>query len=219
MFQDREEAAKLLADKLRRRDWRHPLVLGIPRGGVVVGAVLARALGAELDIVLARKMRAPQQPELAIGAIAENGEVFLNDIAQVVAGCTESYLLQERRAQMDEIKRRIALFRPVRPAASMRGRSLILTDDGIATGATMMAALQTVRSQKPKEVVVAVPVASPHQLESIGKACDEVICLAAPVRFQAVGQFYRDFRQIEDEEVLELLRAAATDKTDEAEES
>src|SRR5262249_18726812 len=103
--------------------------------------------------------------------------------------------------------------------AKMRGRTLILTDDGIATGATMTAALQTVRLEKPKEVVVAVPVASPHQLESIRQACDEVVCLAAPVRFQAVGQFYRDFRQIEDDEVLELLRAAAANEKHAAEES
>ena len=208
MFRNREEAAQKLAERLRGRAFENPLVLAIPRGGLVIGAILARELGAELDVVLSRKLCAPRQPELAIGAVAEDGEAVLNDIAGAVPGVTPSYILEERRRQMEEIRRRQQLFRPIRPAATVGGRSVIITDDGIATGATMLAALHGVRANKPKEVLVAVPVAAPHQLEAIRRACDDTICLAAPVRFQAVGQFYAEFPQLSDEEVLRLFRAA-----------
>jgi predicted phosphoribosyltransferase len=139
-------------------------VLAIPRGGVVTGAVLAHELGADLDVVLSRKLRAPEQPELAIGAISEDGQIYLNHYAQEFLDVMEEYLAEERRYQLAEIARRKKLFRAVRPQASLAGRSVIVTDDGIATGSTMIAALQAVKTQKPREVIVAVPVASPDRL-------------------------------------------------------
>src|SRR5512137_1559748 len=139
MFANREDAARQLADRLRGRELVDPVVLAIPRGGVVTGAVLARELGAELDVVLARKLRAPGQPELAVGAVSEDGQVYLNHYAQEYLDVMEEYLEQERRHQMAEIARRKELFRSVRPKAPLAGRSVIVTDDGIATGSTMIA--------------------------------------------------------------------------------
>jgi predicted phosphoribosyltransferase len=209
MFRDREDAAHQLAEKLKARELHDQLVLAIPRGGVVTGIVLARELGADLDVVLSRKLRAPGQPELAIAAISENGRVYLNHHAQAFLDQMEEYLAQERRHQMAEIGRRKKLFRAVRPQAPVAGRSVIVTDDGIATGSTMIAALQAVRTQKPREVIVAVPVASPDRLEEVRRWCDDVVCLLAPEEFRAIGQFYEDFTQVQDEEVIQLLREFA----------
>ncbi len=209
MFRDREEAALLLAEKLKGRDFRDPLALAIPRGGVVTGAVLARELGAELDVVLARKLRAPEQPELAIGGIGEDGEVYLNHHAEEVLELNEDYLAAERRHQLGEIARRQRLFRAVRPAATVAGRSVIIADDGIATGSTMIAALRVIRAQKPHELIVAVPVAPPDRLADVRRRCDEVVCLYTPEAFWAVGQFYQEFPQVTDEEAVELLRPFA----------
>ncbi len=208
MFRNRAEAAHLLAQRLQGRELQNPLVLAIPRGGVVIGAVLARELGAELDVVLARKLRAPGQPELAVGAVAEEGQVHLNQPIEGHLGLTEEYVARERAHQLNEIARRKELFRAVRPPALLAGRSVIVTDDGIATGAIMSAALQVARAQKPHELIVAVPVASPDRLEEIRRRCDEVICLLAPRSFWAIGQFYKDFSPVEDAEALELLRAS-----------
>ena len=209
MFRDREDAARQLAERLKGRDWHDPLVLAIPRGGVVTGAVLARELGAELDVVLSRKLRTPGQPELAIGAISEDGRVYLNHHAQAFLDLTKDYLADERRHQLGEIARRKKLFRGVRPQASVAGRSVIVTDDGIATGSTMIAALQAVKAQNPREVIVAVPVASPDRLEEVRRWCDDVVCLLSPEEFWAIGQFYADFSQVEDEQAIELLRSFA----------
>jgi predicted phosphoribosyltransferase len=209
MFHDRQDAAYQLAKKFKGRKLRDPLVLAIPRGGVATGAVLARELGAELDVVLSRKLRAPEQPELAIGAVSEDGSVYFNHHAQQYLDLMEEYLAEEREHQMAEIARRKKLFRAVRPRASISGRSVIVTDDGIATGSTMIAALQTVRTRKPHELIVAVPVASPDRLEEVAHWCDEVVCLLSPQVFWAIGQFYEDFRQVEDEEVVEMLREFA----------
>jgi predicted phosphoribosyltransferase len=208
MFRDREEAARLLARRLKDRTFRNPLVLAIPRGGVVTGAVLARELGAELDVVLSRKLRAPFQPELAVGALAEDGQVYLEPRTREFLDLTEEYLAGERRHQLGEITRRKALIREVRPPASIPGRSVIVTDDGIATGSTMIAALQVARAQQPHELIVAVPVAPPDRLAEVRRHCDEAVCLLTPVDFFAIGQFYEDFAPVEDAEVVELLRAA-----------
>jgi putative phosphoribosyl transferase len=210
MFQDREEAARLLAKSLQGRPFRDPLVLAIPRGGVVTGAVLARELGAELDVVLSRKLRAPYQPELAVGAIAEDGQVYLEPRTRELPELTDEYLAAERRHQLAEIARRKALIRGVRPAAPVAGRSVIVTDDGIATGSTMIAALQVARAREPHELIVAVPVAPPDRLAEVGRYCDEAVCLLTPADFFAIGQFYEDFNPVEDAEVVELLRAAGS---------
>jgi len=212
MFKDREDAAVQLAKRLKGRKMRDPLVLAIPRGGIVTGAVLAGELGAELDVVLSRKLRHPWQPELALGAISESGDVFLNpQTAEIcdLPAFKDEYLPTERRRQMEEIARRKKLFRAVRPEAEIAGRTVIVTDDGIATGSTMVAALQAIKPRNALEVIVAVPVASPERLVDVRRWCDQIICLLTPESFWSVGQFYKDFRQIEDEEVVEALREAA----------
>ena len=211
MFLNREDAARQLARRLKGREMHDPLVLAIPRGGVVTGAVLATELDADLDIVLSRKLRAPEQPELAIGAVSEDGQVYLNRLGRQFVGELEGYLDEERRYQLAEIARRKTLFREVRPEATITDRTVIVTDDGIATGSTMIAALQVVKTLRPREVIVAVPVAPPDRLKEIRQWCDEVVCLSATDRFQSVGQFYSDFRQIDDQEVVELLNAFTLD--------
>jgi predicted phosphoribosyltransferase len=210
MFRNREDAARQLAEKLKGRDLHDPLVLAIPRGGVVTGAVLAQEIGADLDVVLSRKLRAPGQPELAIGAVSEDGRAYLNQYAQEVMDLAHDYLIDERRHQLSEIRRRKQLFRAVRPQAPIAGRSVIVTDDGIATGSTMIAALQVVKAQNPREVIVAVPVASPDRLEEVRRWCDEVVCLLSPQDFWAIGQFYADFQQVEDKQAIDLLRGAGS---------
>jgi len=210
MFRDREDAAHQLAQRLKGRELHDPIVMAIPRGGVVTGAVLARELGADLDIVLSRKLRAPFQPELAIGAVSEDGQVYLNRGVQESLGLSPDDLDEERRDQLREITRRKKLFRDVRPKAPLAGRSVIVTDDGIATGATMIAALQVVKAEGARDIIVAVPVASPDRFAEVRRWCDEVVCLLAPKRFWAIGQFYGDFTQVEDEQVVTLLREFAS---------
>jgi predicted phosphoribosyltransferase len=205
-FRDRADAARQLAGRLKGRDLRDPLVLAIPRGGVVTGAVLARELGAELDVVLSRKLRAPYQPEYALGAIAENGQVTLNPDAWAAAGVSDEYLEAEQEHQLAEIRRRKKLVRGVRPAAAVTGRSVIVTDDGIATGSTMIAALQAVRAQHTHELIAAAPVAAPDRLAEVRRWCDDAVCLLAPAVFWAIGEFYDQFDAVEDDEVLRLLR-------------
>ncbi len=209
MFRNREDAGCQLVEKLKGRPLYNPLVLAIPRGGVVTGAVLAHELGAELDVVLSRKLRAPWLPELALGAVSEEGQVYLTRYAQEDLEVTQNYLAGERRYQLAEIARRKKLFRGVRPQAPIAGRSVIVTDDGIATGSTMIAALQVVKAQQPREVIVAVPVASPDRLEEVRRWCDDVVCLLCPEDFWAIGQFYEDFTQVEDKQVVDLLREFA----------
>jgi predicted phosphoribosyltransferase len=208
MFRDREDAARELAAKLKGRPLHRPLVLAIPRGGVVTGAVLAQELGAELDVVLSRKLRAPRQPELALGAVCEDGKVYLTDLARNVLGLTEADLADERRYQLQEITHRKKVFRAVRRRAAVTGRSVIVTDDGIATGSTMIAALQSLRARKPRELIVAVPVAAPDRLAEVRHWCDDAVCVLASETFWAVGQFYEDFRPVEDEDVVEILKVA-----------
>ena len=209
MFADREDAARQLASELAGLKLHDPIVLAIPRGGVVTGAVLARALGADLDVVLSRKLRAPFQPEFAIGVVGEDGEVYLNHHVDGAMSVDKGYLEEERQRQVSAIEQRRKLFRAGRASIPITGRSVILTDDGIATGSTMIAAIRVVRALKPRELIVAVPVAPQRQLDEFRGLCDRFICLEAPADFQAVGQFYRSFETVEDEEVVRLLREAA----------
>lgn len=210
VFRDRADGGKQLGERLKGRAFRNPLVLAIPRGGVATGLALASELGAELDVVLSRKLRAPFQPEYAIGAISEDGRVTLNPGAVESTGATREYLEEEKRHQLSEIARRKQLFRAVRPEAAIAGRSVIVTDDGIATGSTMIAALQAIRAQMPHELIMAVPVAPPERLEHMRQLCDEVVCLLTPHDFYAVGQFYEEFNTVEDAEVVRMLREVPT---------
>jgi predicted phosphoribosyltransferase len=207
MFQNREEAARQLAQSLKGRNLQDPLVLAIPRGGVVVGAILAREIGADLDVVLSRKLRAPAQPELAIGAISEEGQIHLNEHGRDLFDEEDPYVIQERQLQLQEIANIKDLFRKLRARAPIKGRSVIVTDDGIATGSTMIAALRTIKSEQPHEVIVAVPVASPDRLKDVHRSCDEIICLLCPEDFWAIGQFYKDFTQLDDEQTIEWFQS------------
>jgi predicted phosphoribosyltransferase len=205
IFSSRHDAALRLADALEQYRGRNPLVLAIPRGAVEMGRVLADRLGGELDVVLVRKLRSPYNPEFAVGAIDETGWAYIADYAQG-AGADHAYMEKEKRAQLELLSKRRALYTPARPPIDPKGRVAIVVDDGLATGATMVAALHATRARKPGRLVCAVPVAAPDSLELVRPHADEIVCLQAPPAFHAVGQFYSEFRQVEDEEVVELLK-------------
>ena len=204
LFDSRLDAGRKLAAALARFKGRHPLILAIPRGAVGMGAVLAEQLGGELDVVLVRKLGAPHNPELAVGAVDESGWSYVADYADEI-GAGPAYLAKEKAAQMERLRKRRAQYTPARPPADPGGRIAIVVDDGIATGASMIAALHAVRAKKPERLVCAVPVAARESLEHIRPYADEVVCLSTPDDFSAVSQFYREFRQVEDEEVVALL--------------
>jgi predicted phosphoribosyltransferase len=206
-FDSRLDAGKQLARALTAYRGRNPLVLAIPRGAVAMGAELAAALQGELDVVLVRKLRAPGAPEFAVGSVDESGWTYVAEHA-AEAGADAGYLAREKAAQLETLRRRRAQYTPARAPVDPRGRIAIVVDDGIATGSSMIAALHAVRAKHPARLVCAVPVAPPETLERIRPYADEVVCLEAPEDFMAVGQFYRDFQQVEDEEVVELLRGA-----------
>jgi predicted phosphoribosyltransferase len=203
-FESRDDAARRLAAALSQYAGRRPLVLAIPRGAVEIGAVVASRLGGELDVALVRKLRAPGNPELAVGAVDETGWTYVAEHA-AQAGAGPAYLEREIREQTELLRRRRALYTPARAPIDPGGRIVIVVDDGIATGASMIAALHAVREKQPARLVCAVPVAAAETLAKIRHYADDVVCLEAPIGFHAVGQFYRDFRQVEDDEVVRLL--------------
>ena len=212
-FHDRCEAGRLLATRLTRYEHREGIiVVGLPRGGVVVAAEVAREIDAPLDIEIVRKLGAPSQRELAIGAIAEGGIRVLND--EVVGALhIPAWQIDEIAAeQEEELDRRIALFRAVRPPLPMAGRTAIIVDDGLATGSTMLAAVRAIKARKPAWVVIAVPVAPFASCEKFRDEVDEVIALTVPPAFNAVGEFYDEFDQVSDQEVFELLRSSVTNE-------
>jgi len=212
-FLNRTDAALQLAEQLQELKLASPLVLGIPRGGMVLAAVLAEQIGAELDIVLSRKLPAPGQPELAMGAITEDGNIVWNEDVTQLLHLSIPEIEAVRDQEMTEISRRRSLFRRHRPKAAIAGRSVIVTDDGIATGATMIADLQDLRHQQPRELIVAVPVAATSRLDEVRRWCDRAVCLYDTEDFYAVGQFYHDFRPVEDDEVVMLLEKCMEAKT------
>lgn len=210
LFRDRTDAGRKLAEKLLEYRGRDVIVLAVPRGGVVVGYEVAKALGAELDLVVARKMGAPYNPELAIGAVAYDGTVVLNYDVIRSLGVPDEYIEEEKKRQVKEMERRLRVYRGDKPPPRVAGRTAIIVDDGIATGATMLACVRAVKNQGASEVVVAVPVGPPEAVRKLSEEADKVVCLSQPALFFAIGQFYYDFRQVSDAEVLDLLSRAAT---------
>ena len=209
LFRDRQGAGEALAQRLEHHRGAHPLVLGLPRGGVPVAAQVARALDADLDVVVSRKLGSPGSAELAIGAVTANGGRFLNDDVIRALNVSEAYLTAVTATQQAEARRRETLFRGSRPAPVIAGRTVILVDDGLATGATMRAAVRSVRQQQPKRLVVAVPVGSPEACAALRAEADEVVCLYEPRYFGAVGLHYADFTQTQDSDVQALLGESA----------
>jgi predicted phosphoribosyltransferase len=203
-FESRTDAARRLAQALAHYRGRNPLVLAVPRGAVEMGRVLADELAGDLDVVLVRKLGAPYSAEFAVGAIDETGWVYVAPHA-AGAGADAAYLEREQRAQLELLRARRAQYTPHRPPVDAKGRIAIVVDDGLATGATMIAALHAVRAKQPERLVCAVPVGSPDSLALVRPHSDELVCLEAPPEFFAVGQFYREFGQVEDDAVVELL--------------
>lgn len=207
-FRNREHAAQLLVERLRTNLFKHPLVLGVPRGAVPMAKIIAAGLDGELDVVLVRKLSHPEQAELAIGAVDELGNVFMSDWARDV---DPVYLEAEKQRQLEVLRRRRALYTPARESVDPKGRIVIVVDDGIATGSTMTAALRAVRAQKPKRLIGAVAVASPEAARAMLHECDAMVCLNVPRSFRAVGQFFDDFSHVTDEDVVNLLRRQQTE--------
>jgi len=210
MFTDRREAGNQLASRLREyKDELGVLVLALPRGGVATGYEIARALNVPLDIVIVRKLGFPGQPELGIGAISETGTVILNESIISTYGVPKDYIDHEISRQKEEITRRVKLYRKGKKLLSLEGKTIILVDDGVATGATIKAAIATLKKEKLKKLVVALPVAPPGVADELKQMVDTFICIETPFDFMAVGAYYRDFAQVSDEEVVDFLECSA----------
>lgn len=205
-FKNREEAAKILAKELSEYQGKNPVVLAIPRGGVVIAYEVAKALDAPLDLIIPRKIGAPGNPELAIGAVTEDGTTVLNQRLIAELDITQEYIEMEKKNQIQEIKRRINAYRGDAPPQRLEGKTAILIDDGVATGATVKAAIRSVRKQKPSTIVVATPVGPPDTIDELRREVDRLVCPVIYEPFFAIGQFYEDFSQVSDEEVIRLLR-------------
>lgn len=206
IFRDRADAGRRLANRLADLAGKDGVVLAIPRGGVVVGAEIARKLGLEIDLIIPRKIGAPQNPELAIGAVTQDGTTIFDRRLIDLLGLSESELEEKISFEIHEIKRRMSLYRGSEETPNYEGRRLIVVDDGIATGYTVLAALRSARNFHPRELILAIPVAPPDTLAMLEKEVDRIVCLHTPDVFYAVGQFYQHFDQTEDEEVINILK-------------
>lgn len=209
-YRDRSEAADLLAGALARYRGQDPLVVAIPRGAVPMAKIIAARLNGELDVVLTRKLRAPGNPEFAIGAVDETGWTYIGDYASE-AGASRRYIEAEVAAELEIIRERRARYTPARAPIDAAGRIVIVVDDGLATGSTMVAALHAMHARGAKRLVCAVPVGSHEAVSKVHHYADEVVCLQTPESFYAVGQFYRSFPQVSDEEVIRLLASVAAE--------
>jgi putative phosphoribosyl transferase len=208
IFLNREDAGRRLAQRLEKYKGADTIILAVPRGGVVVAYQVAKALGAPLDVVIPRKIGAPGQPELAIGAVGENGVCVLDEEIIRYLGVSETYIRQEAERQRQEIERRWKLYRGDRPFPDVKGKTVILIDDGIATGYTTIAAVRVIRNKQPAKIVLAVPVAPIDSIAKLRSEVDEIVVLETPEPFFAVGAWYQEFGQTSDEEVIKLLKQA-----------
>ena len=205
-FTDRVDAGKRLASALSNFSGKKGIVLAIPRGGVPVGYEIAKVLNLPLDVIIPRKIGTPDNPELAIGAVAEDGTAILDNNLIKYLGVSREYIKEETERQKQEITRRLKTYRQDTSYPNLKGLDVIVVDDGIATGSTMKAALASVKNRGAASITVAVPVGPPSTIEELEKIADRVVCLYTPEYFQAIGQFYTDFSQTSDEEVKKLLR-------------
>lgn len=208
LFKDRREAGEMLAERLEIYKERDPLILAVPRGGVAVAAQIHSALGGELDLIITRKIGAPHQRELAIGATSGDGVVMLNDELISRLGIFPDYVQKAAANEQDEIVRRLKLYRGEKKLPKIEGRLVIVVDDGVATGYTLLAALNSIRQHQPVELALAVPVGPPETFARLKKEVNALVYLEAPVDFAAVGQFYHNFEQISDDEVIAILQQA-----------
>ncbi len=208
-FSNRVEAGSRLAKELLRYKGSDVVVLGIPRGGVVVANEVAAALGAPLDVVVTRKIEAPGEPEFALGAVTQDGDVIMDRQAAESLGATPEYLDDQVRKKREEVKERLQRLRGESPYPKLEGKVVVIVDDGIATGSSVEAAVMTVKRMKPRQIVVAVPVAPADAVETLSEDGTTVVCLEKPGSFLAIGEFYADFNQVEDIEVRRILDAAA----------
>ncbi len=206
LFANRVEAAERLASALSDKVSKDAIVLAIPRGGVVVGFEVARILGLSLDVIVPRKIGAPTNPELAIGAMTEDGTTILDVELVTHLQVSEEYIEEESKRQKKEIEHRLKLYRGTLQPLDLKNRDVIIVDDGIATGSTMKAALASVRKSGAKTITVAIPVGPASTIRELEKMADRVVCLYTPEPFYAIGEFYEDFAQTENEEVADLLR-------------
>ncbi len=210
MFKDRRDAGRRLAGPLLRYENERPIVVALPRGGVPVGYEVARALGAPLDIMVVRKLGAPGQPELGIGAVVDGDHpesVFNQEVVRLL-DVSADYMRREIECQLDEIRRRQQAYRGGRPPLSVSGRTAVVVDDGLATGGSMRAAVRGIRRAGPRRLILAVPVAPPETVAALAGEVDDIVCLSTPSPFGAVGYFYDEFEQTDDAEVIELLESA-----------
>lgn len=209
MFRDRIDAGIKLAERLKNyKDSKEVLILALPRGGVVTGFEIARYLNAPLDVLIVRKIGVPWQPELAMGAVSETGTVVLNQFVVSAYRISKDYIQDEISRQKEEISRRLKLYRKGKGISKLEAKTIILVDDGVATGATMKAAIETLRKERTRKLVVAIPVSPPDTADELKRMTDEFICMETPLDFMAVGAHYQDFTQVSDEEVVRLLKMA-----------
>lgn len=209
IFEDRRDAGRRLAKAITKRGYSNKtlLVLGIPRGGVVVADEVAEAMSSPLDVVIVRKIRAPYQPELGIGAVVDGDNIsIINEELVRALGVSADYLDSEIACQREEIERRLQIYRGDRPSPEIAGKTVIVIDDGIATGYTFRAALEGLRRRNPARLIAAAPVAARSSIDMLGAFADEMIFLGTPVSFFSVGTWYRDFVQVEDEEAIAILQ-------------
>ena len=204
-FHDRAEAGQQLGEALRERGVEADLVLAIPRGGLPLGRAVADALDAPLDVVVAKKIGAPGNPEYAIGAVASNGSVWRNESAFSRRGIDEEYFQRKRAQEAENARKKAARYRGGRSELDPAGKTVVLVDDGVATGSTAMACVQQLRDGDAARIVLAIPVGPPDTVDELSEMVDEVVCLATPSSFMGVGQFYDDFEQVRDEEAMTYL--------------